>query len=61
MIAPTAPSAAAAAASRRRVRRYLYSNRYSIEVMVVVDNKMARYHGRHVNQYVLTLMSVVSI
>ncbi|KAK4327802.1 hypothetical protein Pmani_001728, partial [Petrolisthes manimaculis] len=47
--------------NKRRVRRYLYSSRYSIEVMVVVDNKMAQYHGRHVTQYVLTLMSVVAL
>ncbi|XP_066980603.1 A disintegrin and metalloproteinase with thrombospondin motifs 9 isoform X2 [Macrobrachium rosenbergii] len=44
-----------------RARRFLYSQRYSIEVLVVVDNKMARYHGKHVNQYVLTLMSVVAL
>ncbi|XP_064095145.1 A disintegrin and metalloproteinase with thrombospondin motifs 9-like isoform X4 [Macrobrachium nipponense] len=44
-----------------RSRRFLYSQRYSIEVLVVVDNKMARYHGKHVNQYVLTLMSVVAL
>nr|XP_045600397.1 A disintegrin and metalloproteinase with thrombospondin motifs 9-like isoform X1 [Procambarus clarkii] len=29
--------------------------------MVVVDTKMARYHGKHFNQYVLTLMSVVAL
>nr|XP_053653843.1 A disintegrin and metalloproteinase with thrombospondin motifs 9-like [Cherax quadricarinatus] len=29
--------------------------------MVVVDNKMARYHGKHFNIYVLTLMSVVAL
>ncbi|XP_071527887.1 A disintegrin and metalloproteinase with thrombospondin motifs 9 [Panulirus ornatus] len=46
---------------RRRTRRFLYSHRYSIEVMVVVDNKMSLYHGKHVNQYVLTLMSVVAL
>ncbi|XP_042241182.1 A disintegrin and metalloproteinase with thrombospondin motifs 20-like isoform X2 [Homarus americanus] len=29
--------------------------------MVVVDNKLASYHGKHFNQYVLTLMSVVAL
>nr|XP_027213630.1 A disintegrin and metalloproteinase with thrombospondin motifs 9-like isoform X2 [Penaeus vannamei] len=29
--------------------------------MVVIDGKMARYHGKHVDQYVLTLMSVVAL
>nr|XP_053653698.1 A disintegrin and metalloproteinase with thrombospondin motifs 9-like isoform X1 [Cherax quadricarinatus] len=46
---------------RSRTRRFLYSRRYTIEVMVVVDNKMARYHGKHFNIYVLTLMSVVAL
>ncbi|XP_018011351.2 A disintegrin and metalloproteinase with thrombospondin motifs 20, partial [Hyalella azteca] len=32
-----------------------------MEILLVVDAKMARYHGKHVDQYVLTLMSMVSL
>lgn len=33
---------------------------YTIEVLVAVDKKMQEYHGENLNNYVLTLMSVVS-
>lgn len=32
-----------------------------MEVLVVVDRKMQEYHKGGLNQYVLTLMSIVSI
>jgi predicted PurR-regulated permease PerM len=34
---------------------------YTIEVLVAVDKKMQEYHGKNLKNYVLTLMSVVSI
>jgi len=43
-----------------RSKRFLYSKPYTMEVILVVDAKMVAYHGRHVEQYVLTLMSMVS-
>jgi uncharacterized membrane-anchored protein len=33
---------------------------FTIEVLVAVDKKMREYHGRNLENYVLTLMSVVS-
>uniref|UniRef100_A0A182Q5U7 Peptidase M12B domain-containing protein n=1 Tax=Anopheles farauti TaxID=69004 RepID=A0A182Q5U7_9DIPT len=36
------------------------NNEYTIEVLVVVDNKMQRYHSQALKSYVLTLMSIVS-
>jgi hypothetical protein len=34
---------------------------YTIEVLVAVDKKMQEYHGKNLKNYVLTLMSVVSV
>lgn len=34
---------------------------FTIEVLVAVDKKMQEYHGKNLKNYVLTLMSVVSI
>lgn len=34
---------------------------YTIEVLVAVDKKMQEYHGENLKNYVLTLMSVVSV
>lgn len=36
------------------------NNAYTMEVMVAVDRKMQEYHGKNINAYVLTLMSIVS-
>ena len=33
----------------------------NVEVMVVADKKMAAYHGKELQHYVLTLMAIVSI
>ncbi|XP_053671313.1 A disintegrin and metalloproteinase with thrombospondin motifs 9 [Anopheles nili] len=44
----------------KRSLNHYSNNEYIMEVMVVVDNKMQRYHGRHLKSYVLTLMSIVS-
>ena len=32
-----------------------------VEVLVVVDGPMVKYHGKSVRHYVLTLMQIVSI
>lgn len=37
------------------------TNEYTIEVLVAVDKKMQEYHGKNLKNYVLTLMSVVSV
>jgi hypothetical protein len=34
---------------------------YTIEVLVGVDKKMQEYHGKNLKDYVLTLMSDVSV
>ena len=44
---------------RGRHKRSLSFERY-VEVMVVVDREMAKYHGSDLHRYVLTLMSIVS-
>ncbi|XP_055309435.1 A disintegrin and metalloproteinase with thrombospondin motifs 9-like isoform X3 [Sitodiplosis mosellana] len=36
------------------------NNAYTMEVMVAVDRKMHEYHGNNIQEYVLTLMSIVS-
>ena len=36
------------------------SREHWVEVMVVVDGAMVRYHGKGVRHYVLTLMQIVS-
>lgn len=43
-----------------RKKRSLTSE-YVVELMVVADKKMAEYHGKELHNYVLTLMSIVSV
>ncbi|XP_078728437.1 A disintegrin and metalloproteinase with thrombospondin motifs 9-like isoform X1 [Lampetra fluviatilis] len=45
--------------SRARRKRFLSYPRH-VEVMVVADRKMVRYHGESLEHYVLTLMSMVA-
>ncbi|XP_017404346.1 A disintegrin and metalloproteinase with thrombospondin motifs 14 isoform X4 [Cebus imitator] len=43
-----------------RKRRHAKPGSYSIEVLLVVDDSVVRFHGReHVQNYVLTLMNIV--
>ncbi|XP_039770670.1 A disintegrin and metalloproteinase with thrombospondin motifs 20 [Ornithorhynchus anatinus] len=42
-----------------RKKRFLSYPRY-VEVMVTADAKMVRYHGRNLQHYILTLMSIVA-
>ncbi|XP_018891064.4 A disintegrin and metalloproteinase with thrombospondin motifs 14 isoform X1 [Gorilla gorilla gorilla] len=43
-----------------RKRRHAKPGRYSIEVLLVVDDSVVRFHGKeHVQNYVLTLMNIV--
>ena len=50
--------------ARRRRRRSRstrgYSLRHDVETLVVADDSMFQYHGNDTQQYVLTLMSIVS-
>ena len=41
-------------------RRRSTSHAHHLEVMVAADAKMAEYHGDQLQQYILTLMSIVS-
>uniref|UniRef100_A0A3P9NYB7 ADAM metallopeptidase with thrombospondin type 1 motif 20 n=1 Tax=Poecilia reticulata TaxID=8081 RepID=A0A3P9NYB7_POERE len=43
----------------RRRKRFLSYPRY-VELMVTADAKMARHHGRNLEHYILTIMSVVA-
>lgn len=44
-----------------RKRRHVKAGSYSIEVLLVVDDSVVRFHGKeHVQNYVLTLMNIVS-
>lgn len=43
----------------RRHKRFLSYPRY-VELMVTADAKMVRHHGRNLEHYILTIMSVVS-
>lgn len=45
--------------SLRRRKRFLSYPRY-VELMVTADAKMVRHHGRNLEHYILTIMSVVS-
>lgn len=36
------------------------SRKHTVETLVVADSKMYEFHGEDIQQYVLTLMSVVS-
>lgn len=36
------------------------NNAYTMEVLVAADKKMQEYHGASLNNYILTLMSIVS-
>uniref|UniRef100_A0A665X761 ADAM metallopeptidase with thrombospondin type 1 motif 20 n=1 Tax=Echeneis naucrates TaxID=173247 RepID=A0A665X761_ECHNA len=44
----------------RRHKRFLSYPRY-VELMVTADAKMARHHGRNLEHYILTIMSVVTV
>uniref|UniRef100_A0A3Q2FEI2 ADAM metallopeptidase with thrombospondin type 1 motif 20 n=1 Tax=Cyprinodon variegatus TaxID=28743 RepID=A0A3Q2FEI2_CYPVA len=44
----------------RRRKRFLSYPRY-VELMVTADAKMARHHGRNLEHYILTIMSVAAI
>lgn len=43
---------------RRRRRRYVSQQRF-VEVMVVADAEMKRFHGADLEHYLLTLMAIV--
>lgn len=45
--------------SHSRRRRFLSYPRF-VELMVTADTKMVRHHGRNLEHYILTIMSVVS-
>ncbi|KAM7295476.1 putative thrombospondin-like protein [Ixodes scapularis] len=45
--------------SRRR-RKRSYSLEQHVEVLVAADSKMARYHGKNLKHYILTLMAAVA-
>jgi hypothetical protein len=45
--------------ARSRRKRFLSYPRY-VELMVTADAKMVRHHGRNLEHYILTIMSVVS-
>ncbi|XP_060695933.1 A disintegrin and metalloproteinase with thrombospondin motifs 20-like isoform X1 [Hemiscyllium ocellatum] len=42
-----------------RQKRFLSYPRF-VEIMVTADNKMAQHHGRNLQHYILTLMSIVA-
>ncbi|XDV53574.1 hypothetical protein PO909_022045 [Leuciscus waleckii] len=46
-------------ASRSRRKRFLSYPRF-VELMVTADTKMLRHHGRNLEHYILTIMSVVA-
>lgn len=44
-----------------RKRRHAKAQDYNIEVLLAVDDSVVRFHGKeHVQNYVLTLMNIVS-
>lgn len=44
-----------------RKRRHAKKDNYNIEVLLAVDDSVVRFHGKeHVQNYVLTLMNIVS-
>ncbi|XP_078504179.1 A disintegrin and metalloproteinase with thrombospondin motifs 20 [Lissotriton helveticus] len=51
--------AANSSQSHSRKKRFLSYPRY-VEVMVTADSKMAHHHGRNLQHYILTLMSIVA-
>lgn len=45
-----------------RKRRHAKTDEYNIEVLLAVDDSVVRFHGKeHVQNYVLTLMNIVSL
>lgn len=45
-----------------RKRRHAQKDDYNIEVLLAVDDSVVRFHGKeHVQNYVLTLMNIVSL
>lgn len=47
--------------SGRSKRSVGVSRKHTVETLVVADAKMYQYHGQDTENYVLTLMSIVSI
>lgn len=46
---------------RRRLPRDAGENDYNIEILLGVDDSVVRFHGKeHVQNYLLTLMNIVS-
>lgn len=45
---------------KSRKKRSLSSENV-VELMIVADKKMADYHGEELHNYILTLMSIVSV
>uniref|UniRef100_A0A6B2E840 Putativedisintegrin and metalloproteinase with thrombospondin motifs 9 n=1 Tax=Phlebotomus kandelakii TaxID=1109342 RepID=A0A6B2E840_9DIPT len=45
---------------RKRSHSMMSHNEYTMEILVAVDKKMQEYHGDAIQEYVLTLMSIVS-
>lgn len=45
---------------KRRRRKRSYSLEQHVEVLVAADSKMARYHGKNLKHYILTLMAAVA-
>lgn len=46
---------------RHRQRRHAGDDDYNIEVLLGVDDSVVRFHGKeHVQNYLLTLMNIVS-
>jgi len=47
---------------RRRRRREAGEDSYNIEILLGVDDSVVRFHGKeHVQNYLLTLMNIVSL
>lgn len=47
--------------TRKLRKKRSLTSEYVVELMVVADKKMADYHGKELHNYILTLMSIVSI
>ncbi|KAI1303201.1 A disintegrin and metalloproteinase with thrombospondin motifs 20 [Halotydeus destructor] len=58
---PLLPSHMQSSFSHQGRTRRSYSHERHIELMIVADPKMARYHGDNLRQYILTLMATVAL
>ena len=56
---PSNSSSTTESGAHSRRKRFLSYPRY-VELMVTADAKMVRHHGRNLEHYILTIMSVVS-